>query len=285
MELRIITPEEAFLKAVEFNHEEIKQELAVRLEKYKGLQYSEEQIKDAKTDRATLNKFKSAIEDKRKEIKTKCLEPYDIFEKKIKEITALVDAPINEIDSQVKTFEQKQKDEKKELLEKSYIEIVGDMKEILPLARLWNEKWLNATYKLSEAQKEMMYAVERTKTDLNTIDQMESEFKLQVKDKYLSTGDYGEAMREKVRLEEQKKKLEAYEAEQKAKAQEAETKVEVIKEVVPNIVEVSLPKAEIVEPIEEVLETLDFRVFVTQEQKQLLKQFLIENKIKFGRVQ
>jgi len=32
------------------------------------------------------------------------------------------------------------------------------------------------------------------------------------------------------------------------------------------------------------LQTLDFRVFVTKHQKQLLKEFLVNNSIKYGRV-
>ena len=62
MELVIYTPQEGdFIREISFNHEEIMQELAVRLEKYNGLVYSERNIKDAKADRATLNKFKEAI--------------------------------------------------------------------------------------------------------------------------------------------------------------------------------------------------------------------------------
>ena len=70
MELVIYTPtEDQFIKEISFNAEEIKAELAQRLEKYNGLVYNEANIKDAKADRANLNKFKNAIEDKRKEMK------------------------------------------------------------------------------------------------------------------------------------------------------------------------------------------------------------------------
>lgn len=295
MELRIITPEEAFLKAVEFNHEEIKQELALRLEKYKGLVYSEEQIKEAKTDRATLNKFKTALEDRRKEIKNKCLEPYELFEKRIKEITGLVDAPILEIDGQVKGYEEKQKQEKKEMIEQLYSEMIGDMKDILPLARLWNEKWTNATYKFQEINKEMTFTIDKTRNDLISITSLESEFELQIKDTYLKTLDFGEAIREKSRLEERKAKLEAYEKEQKAKQA---TKVEVADEItlagtliqIPlnECVQESIPEhqrvveAKFIQELE--LEALDFRVWVTAEQKTALRDFLVSQNIKFGRV-
>jgi hypothetical protein len=302
MELVILTPEEQFLKAIEWNHEQIKNELAVRLEKYKGLTYSDDQIKEAKSDRATLNKFKTAIEDKRKEIKKTCLTPYEVFESKVKEILALVDEPINEIDVQVKAYEEKQKDEKKLVIEGVYQELIGDMKEILPLAKLWNEKWLNTTYKLSNVTEEISMAIDKVRNDLQVIDTIEGEYTLQVKDKFLQTLDLSVALKEKTRLEEQAKKIKEFDREQHQKKmaeaekiiqaeKERQAKVDAMKQnqninPVP-AQEVILPQpvaAEVKVEVEEQLEQIDFRVWVTKEQKQALKQFLIETKIKYGKV-
>jgi len=49
MELKIYNPSEenGFLKAIEWNYEELKAELSQKLEDYKGLVYTEEQIKEA----------------------------------------------------------------------------------------------------------------------------------------------------------------------------------------------------------------------------------------------
>lgn len=71
MELKIYNPSEenGFLKAIEWNYEELKAELSQKLEDYKGLVYTEEQIKEAKADRAKLNALATAIDSKRKEIK------------------------------------------------------------------------------------------------------------------------------------------------------------------------------------------------------------------------
>ena len=46
-----------------------------------NLVYTADQIKDAKKDRAKLNKFVTALEDKRKEIKKQVMQPYTAFEK------------------------------------------------------------------------------------------------------------------------------------------------------------------------------------------------------------
>lgn len=86
MELKIYSPtEEGFLKSIEWNHEEIKREVAERVRYYKNLAYTDDQIADAKKDRATLNKFVQELEATRKAVKKQCLAPYEDFEKKIKE--------------------------------------------------------------------------------------------------------------------------------------------------------------------------------------------------------
>jgi len=62
MELRIISPSDnGFLKTIEWNHEDIKAEVAAKMQEYAGLVYTEESIKTAKEDRAALNKFKDAL--------------------------------------------------------------------------------------------------------------------------------------------------------------------------------------------------------------------------------
>ena len=69
------------------------------------LKWKEEGIKESKADKAKLNYLKAALEDKRKEVKKQCLQPYENFEKNIKELVALIDAPIRAIDSQLKEIE------------------------------------------------------------------------------------------------------------------------------------------------------------------------------------
>lgn len=108
MELKIYSPtEEGFLKSIEWNHEEIKREVAERVRYYKNLAYTDDQIADAKKDRATLNKFVQELEATRKAVKKQCLAPYEDFEKKIKEIVQIVNEPIQLI-SWRKTRRRKQ---------------------------------------------------------------------------------------------------------------------------------------------------------------------------------
>ena len=69
MELKIYNPqEEGFLKEIDWNYEELKTEIQGKANDYMNLVYTADQVKDAKKDRANLNKFVEALESKRKEI-------------------------------------------------------------------------------------------------------------------------------------------------------------------------------------------------------------------------
>ena len=78
MPMELIVKEPA-MQSITFNFDELKQEIGASLEKYKGLVYTDATIKDAKADRAALNKFRDALETKRKEIKKRSMIPYEAF--------------------------------------------------------------------------------------------------------------------------------------------------------------------------------------------------------------
>lgn len=118
MELRITNPEEnGFLKEIQWNQEEVKSWVAARVQDYKTIAYTADQAKDMKRDRADLNKLKAAFEDERKRLKKACMEPYNRFEQQVKEITALIDEPIQLIDSQLSEIEERRKQLKQKEIE------------------------------------------------------------------------------------------------------------------------------------------------------------------------
>lgn len=161
MEFKITNPtdESGYLKSIDFNFEEMKTELSANLEKYKNLVITEDKTKEAKADRAKLNSLKTAIENKRKEIKKLCLEPYNTFESKVKELVALIDEPILQIDTQIKKFEQLKKDEKRKLL-KEYFKSIPKDNEVAELVTFDDfmknrEQLLNVSYNLNNAYVEI----------------------------------------------------------------------------------------------------------------------------------
>src|SRR5574344_298476 len=103
MELIMTTDlEKSLPQKIDFNYEAIKAELSEKLERYNSLVVTEDSVSAAKKDKAALNKLKTALEDRRKEVKKDCLRPYEEFEQKIKELVGMIDAPVLAIDGQIK---------------------------------------------------------------------------------------------------------------------------------------------------------------------------------------
>lgn len=227
MELQIYSPTtDGFVKEITWNHEEIKKEVAEKVKKYTNLCYTEEQIQEAKADRATLRKFVEAMESKRKEIKKQCLTPYEAFERQLKEITAIVNESIMMIDGQVKGYEQKQKDEKLEAIKAYWQTLLADNKipAGITFDQLFNEKWLNATFKITAVCSEMNDRLEQIEKDLATLENL-PDFAFEAVEVYKYTLDLNKAIAEGRRLSEMQKRkaeTEALKAEALKKASEPE---------------------------------------------------------------
>lgn len=210
MEFRLINPtEDGFLRRIQWNKEELEAAVRAKTAGYENVVYTEENIKAAKNDRAELNKLIKAIEERRKQVKNIINEPYAVFEAELKEITALINEPVALIDQQVKAFEEKQKEEKKAAIKATYDENIGDLAEVLSFEKIFDSRYLNQTYKLATAQKEIQGKIDTVKTDLETIDSLDSKYKLNAKDVYIKTLDLSKALAENNRLADLEEKLEA----------------------------------------------------------------------------
>lgn len=206
---------------VEFNFADLKDALGRKMELYRGLVVTEDSIKAAKQDRADLNKLREAMEAKRKEVKKACLVPYNDFEGKVKELVALVDAPIQAIDAQLKGYEEKRRANKQAEVRAIYEETVGELRPLLPFERLWRDEWYNTTWTMKKIREAVVAAEDKAAADLEVLSTVESEFSEAVKLKYLEELDLHAALAERARLQERAAKLREYEQQQAKVAQEA----------------------------------------------------------------
>lgn len=226
MEFRLISPTESnFLKHIEWNKEELLAAVRSKVALYEGIVYTEETVKLAKNDRAELNNLVKAIDERRKKVKEVINQPYAEFEKELKEITDLIKKQSAEIDEQVKAFETAEKEEKKAKIMEAYEEAIGNLAEILPFSKVFDQRYLNKTCKLASAIAEVQKKIEQVKTDLETIESVCGKYKLNAKDVYVRTLDLSKAMAEEKRLKDLEEKLEA-ERIQKEKAAEERRKAE-----------------------------------------------------------
>lgn len=210
MEFRLINPTEGgFLKRIEWNRAELEAAVKAKVAQYEGVTYTDDTIQAAKADRAELNKLKAAIEDRRKIVKKVINEPYTVFEKELKGILALIDTPVGIIDTQIKDYENQKKEEKKEQIREAYSAAIGELEKVITFERLFDPRYLNATYSLPKAIADIQGKIEKVKTDLQTIDEMCSDYKTNAQDIYLKTLDLSKAMAEEKRLHDLKEKMEA----------------------------------------------------------------------------
>lgn len=198
-------------QAIEFNFDELKKEIEAKAAFYKSVVYSDDTIKEAKADKAALNKFITALEDKRKEIKKQCLEPYNKFEKRIKELVAIIDAPVRLISEQITEFEDREKKEKRTKIEELF-ETIG-FQSFVKLEQVFDPKWLNKSTSLKtieEAMTEQMHRIGHDVTAINALD----EFKFEAMENYKQTLDLSSAIAEGQRLSDIQKRKAEYEAQQ-----------------------------------------------------------------------
>ena len=276
MELKIYNPSEesGFLKAIEWNYEELKAELSQKLEDYKGLVYTEEQIREAKADRAKLNALATAIDSKRKEIKKQCLQPYEQFEAQIKDLLALIKEPVSLIDTQIKDFEEEKKKKKleevKELFEKLKTE-AGEELEFISFEQIFEEKFLNASISLKMVETVISNKFNSIKCNLKTIADLK-EYSFEAAEVYKETLNLNEA------LEKAKYMVDMAER-KKAEEEKREQEKEEVKEVTLD------PQEATEEPATDVKrEWTAFEAYLSIEEAKMLASWLKLNNIKIRRV-
>lgn len=290
MELKIMSPQDGgFVKEIQWNNVELKKEIAEKMQEYNTLVFTESTIKDAKADRAKLNKLKTAFEDERKRIKKLCMEPYEKFEKQVREVIALIDEPIGLIDRQIKEVEEQKRIQKRKDIE-ALFKTIG-FQPFVTLDSIFDDKWLNASVPLTKIEESMKTTVYRIGNEITTIHSL-PEFSFEAMETYKKTLDMAQAIREGQRLSEIQKRKAAYEEEQKNKAAEEAARAEekrkseeqVQQAVQPSVQPRSFPLPEPIEPPEPLVQ-MDFRVWCSKKQLLSLRQFLVKNEIKFGKVE
>lgn len=215
MELKV--KEFTLPEVIEFNYDELKNEITTKAATYLNMVYTEDQIKEAKQDVAMLRKFTKVLSDERIRIKKEYLEAVEPFENKIKELCGIVEDSISNIDRQVKEVEEKKKAEKLETIN-AYFESCSHP-EWLKFEQIFDSKWLNASVTLKKAQEEMVAKFEQIEANISTL-QILPEFSFEAIEVYKDTLDINKAMQEGKRLADIQKRKAEQEA---AKIKELET--------------------------------------------------------------
>lgn len=278
MEIKMLTDLSVIPQMIDFNYEEIEADLAPKLEFYKNLVVTEESIKQAKSDKANLNKLKKALDDYRKEVKAKCLTPYQMFEIKIKQIIDMIDEPVKLIDTQIKAHESNASEKKyKEISE--WFESI-EKADFITLDAIINPKWKNVTLSIEQIKEELITKLRKINAELKVInasyenevyyDEVIEDFK-----------KHFELSKTLVFVAEKKLQYERLQKAQQAKEQAAQAS-----QTAQNEPQQPLQPAQVKEQAEEQTQAVKrykgrFEVVVTAEQYKALQRFMKENGIEF----
>ncbi len=288
MEISVLnTPETLEIK----DFENLKAELTEKVSVYAKIVYTDETIKDAKKDRATLNKLAKAIADKRKIEKDNILERFRKFESECKELETLVTKASGNIDAQVKEYEQGVRDRKKAEIIKIWESF--NIKEI-ELDLIFNDKWLNVTTSLETVKKEIESLINGYKANLEALKTLPFAFEAQ--EYYKKTLNLAEAIQRSKEMEEIQKKKEEKERlerekwlndlknkEQAPAADKSEIEGQEVINLAPAQEATQKETKEEAAP-EEITTWVSFSALLSIKTAKMLKEFLDNNNIEFKRI-
>ena len=299
-------------QSISANFDETKAWLTENLEPLRTMAVTPESMSQSKQYRAAIRRVRDRIDESRKLAKAAAMEAYSDFEAKCKELTALCDEAANALNVQIKAMENAVKEEKRMRLIDYFAKIVGDMAEWISFDDCFNPKWLNATYAESTAQADMCAAVDRCRADLNAIRALGSEFETELLAEYRTTRNIGAVLMKnniltRLKAEEDERKRRESEAKKEQRFKMYAMPPEMVGQQagagsVNELVDEDGQKlseapsvADVIRSTErEALEhaatendmicTVDFRVYGTVRQLDGLKKYMETNGIRYGRV-
>lgn len=247
---------------IEDNINDVK-EYALKLSEYYNIkEFDEDTLKDAKNERAEVNKFKDKVSDFRKEITKKFNEPLEKFTNDAKETEKILKETYDTINVQVKAYEDKQKEEKEKEVKSYFNELCGaESIDFVNYEQANINVTLSATMKSLKEQAKKF--VEKIVDDINLINstQFVDEIMIEYKKDLNVSRAITEVNNRHAELEKVKQQKEDR-AEQKLNDEEMLNRIDSL----------SAPKVE--KPSEEVFE-MTFKVRGTKEQLKAVKEFLV----------
>lgn len=201
-----------------WNEEEVQRNIDEMLAAYTGRVYTPDTIKGAKEDRAKVNAWNKQLGASVTAAKKLYMKPLEDFQQSVKKMQGQCAAVAGAIDAQVKAVEQAEKDEKASSLRLVYRDIIGELEPLISFERLLVPQWLNKTYALATATKELRQKIEDIRSDLNFVRETCGEDAELCQTEYLKNLSVRDAVQEHNRRVDCRERLKAAEAAREAEA-------------------------------------------------------------------
>lgn len=160
---------------IKANFEEYEQQIKAEVSEYEGALFTEDSKAFGKKVIAEMRKKRASVVEATRQVKTEWLKPYDEFKVQVDGLLQYVDKHINDIDSQLKEMEAVRVAKRKADIQALYDSVIGEMLEYLPLEKIYDSKWENASIKLPAVKKAMIEAIGKVYEAVTTIKNMDSE--------------------------------------------------------------------------------------------------------------
>ena len=213
------------------------------------------------------------------------MKPFLTFKSQIAEIIGIIDEPVAIIDKQLKEYDEQRKQEKMKAIHDAFMGLI-DRPEWLDLEQIYDPRWMNKTYTMTQIKADMQAWLNKIKADLSVIEGMDEctfEMKLHYHEHLDLTGALAEGRRQmailKRKEEEEAARKTAEEAAQKAK-EEAAQKAE---EEQPKAEAAQQAEQQPEQPVEETRMWVSFRAYMTVKQAMELREFFSLHGIKIER--
>ena len=153
-----------------YNYDELKKYMERGLSVYKTTQYTPDNLAQAEKDLKDLKAIKKKLADKKKELETAYSLPIEEVKKQLDELLKMVKEPMDIIDKMIK--ENTKIAKRKEIMSyaRQKAAVLGEYADkVVESGAFFNERWLNATYKMKDWKSDIDQKVQDAADAFDTI--------------------------------------------------------------------------------------------------------------------
>lgn len=277
-DLELVVSEKT-LGSLTTNAKQIRNIVMANLPKYDISNYTDDNIDQAKKDKAALNKAAKVLNAKRLEIEKEFMKPFGEFKEVITETVKLIGDCSAKIDVVVKQNEQQYKDKKLADI-RTYFD--GLNANLVDFNKVYRPEWLNKSASMKSVCADIDAIFSKVENELSTLQGFGEDLDV-LRTYYMDTLNINNTIQYANRLKEQRERAKAAQV-ARIKAQEEARQQEKQGMRPQNMDSISEDTQEI-QPIQMELLTRAFRVTTTRENIIALGNFMNEHGIDFDKIE
>lgn len=205
-DLELVVSEKT-LGSLTTNAKQIRDIVMANLPKYDISNYTDDNIDQAKRDKASLNKAAKALNSKRLEIEKEFMKPFGEFKEVVNETVKLIGECSAKIDTVVKQNEQQYKEKKKANI-KIYFD--GMNTNLVDFNKVFRSKWLNKSSSMKSVCSDIDAIFAKVENELSTLKGFGEDFDV-LRIYYMDTLNITSTIQYANRLKEQRERAKAAE--------------------------------------------------------------------------